>query len=183
MRLGVKPGMVRRYALALQDVMGISLTIDPVRGRLYPLAAVELLEGARAHLLARPGLSVEAALRAVTGRGDGAVTAPARLPGTITPADLQAALTEALAQVNAPVFAALAAQQEQSAALQEEVTALRSEVASLSCELQAARSTVERVEVITRAALPAPQVDPAPQRTGGGIVGSLLKSFWTSQKK
>lgn len=170
-RLGIKRGMVRRYALALEEVTGISLEPDPVRGRLYPLAAVELLEAARAHLLAHPGLSVEAALRGVTGQSEGAVTPPARVPGTVTPADLQAALSGALAQLNAPVLAALAAQQEQSAALAEEVTALRSEVASLNRELQAARSTVERVEVITRAALPSTKLEPV----AVGWLGWLLR--------
>lgn len=152
-RLGVKVGMVRRYALALEQVTGISLKVDPARGRLYPAAAVELLEAARAHLLAHSGLSVEAALRAVTGHSDGEVTPPARVPGTITPADLQAALT----QINAPLLAALAQQQLRADALEDQVRSLRSEVADLLGEVQAARSTVERVEVISRAALPAPQ--------------------------
>ena len=51
-RLGIKTGMVRRYALALEAVTGVSVPVDPVRGRLYPPGVFELLEAARAHLLA-----------------------------------------------------------------------------------------------------------------------------------
>ena len=106
-RLGIKPGMVRRYALALADVTGISLQVDPVRGRLYPVPAVELLEAARAHLLAHPGLSVEAALRAVTGQSDGGSDAPCPRARHRDSSRLHAALAEAFQQMNAPVLAAL----------------------------------------------------------------------------
>ncbi len=91
-RLGVKVGMSRRYALALEQVTGISLEVDPVRGRLYPSSAVELLEATRAYLLAHPGGSVEGVMKAVTGQDEGVSALPARVPGTLTPADLQAAL-------------------------------------------------------------------------------------------
>jgi len=37
-RMGVvMPGMVRRYAVALETITGISIPADGVRGRLYPL--------------------------------------------------------------------------------------------------------------------------------------------------
>lgn len=163
-RLGVKVGMVRRYALALERVTGLSLAVDPVRGRLYPPATVELLEAARAHLLAHPGQSVEGALRAVTGQGDGAVMPPARVPGTVGPEDLRAALEGALGQVTEPLLARLDNQQH-------ELAALRSEVAALGAELRAARATVERLEVMTRAALPAPAQQAAPS----GVLGLLAR--------
>jgi len=53
-RLGVKASMVRRYAQALENVTGISLQVDLMRDRLFPAAAVELLEAGRAYLLAHP---------------------------------------------------------------------------------------------------------------------------------
>lgn len=95
-RLGIKAGRVRRYALALAAVTGISISVDPVRGRLYPAEVVELLEAARAYLLTHPGESVEGALRAVTGQGEGEVTPPVRVPGTLTPADLEEGLRAVL---------------------------------------------------------------------------------------
>lgn len=137
-RLGLKAGMVRRYALALEDVTGISLRLDPTRGRLYPTEVVGLLEAARAHLLAHPGETVEGALRAVSGQSEGAVTAPVRVPGTLTPADLE----RALGQVLAPVLTELQQQREEAAGLRREVEGLRNQLA--------------RLEVVTRAALPAP---------------------------
>ena len=153
-RLGIKTGMVRRYALALEAVTGVSLEVSPVQGRLYPPAVVELLEAARAQLLAFPGQSVESALRAVTGESEGGVTPPARLPGTLGPADLQHALELALAQATQPLLAALEEQQARAQRLETEVQALRTEVTELVQDLRAARSTVERVEVMTVAALP-----------------------------
>jgi hypothetical protein len=199
--------MVRRYALALETITGISLQVDPVRGRLYPLQAVELLEAARAHLLAHPGGSIEAALRVVSDLPAGEVALPARVPGTITPDDLQTALRGVLGPVLAaleeqraradallsevsalraqlpssepdlaPVLASLQEQREQGAALGGEVGSLRAEVASLTAELQAARAAVERLEVMTHAALPsspAAPVEPAPVPQAGAALGGL----------
>lgn len=164
-RLGVKSGMVRRYALALEAVTGLTLTVDPVRGRLYPPDAVDLLEAARGQVLAQPGQSVEAALRALTGKSEGEAPRPARIPGTLTPADLQAAMTEHSAQV-------LAAMNEHTAradALAAEVAALRAQVEALTADLRAAREGVERLEagrpaqpqpVTVQATPPAPDSDP-----------------------
>lgn len=169
-RLGVKAGMVRRYALALEAVAGISLEVDPIRGRLYPVAAVELLEATRAHLLTHPGLSVEAAMRAVTGQGEGSEAAPVRLPGMLTSRDdLAELLREALAPALAPILA--------------ELTSSRGEVEALSRELKAARSEVDgvreqlaRLEVTAHAALP-PATAPAAQQPTGlrGVLVRLLR--------
>lgn len=171
-RLGIKASMLRRYAAALEVVTGISLQVDPARGRLYPPEAVALLEAARAHLMAHPGGSVEGALRAVTGESAGGVALPARVPVTITPDDLRAAL----AGVLAPMLGVLEEQREQAAALGGEVGELRAEVASLTAELQAARAAVERLEVMTHAALPsstAAPVEPAPVPQPGAALGGL----------
>ena len=164
-RLGVKVGMLRRYALALEQVTGISLEVDPVRGRLYPPAAVELLEATRAHLLAHPGGSVEAAMRAVTGTDEGVSSLPARVPGTVSPADLQAALRGALEEFTAPVLTARHEPKQRGQVLEQELTALRAEGAALGSELQAARSSTERLEVMTRAALPASPARPGAPRS------------------
>ena len=145
--------MLRRYALALEQVTGISLEVDPVRGRLYPPSAVELLEATRAYLLAHPGGSVEGAMKAVTGQDEGVSALPARVPGTLTPADLQAALRGVLEDFTVPVLAALHEQEQRGQVLEQELAALRAEVAALGSELQAARSSSERLEVMTHAAL------------------------------
>lgn len=181
-RLGIKTGMVRRYALALEAVTGVSVPVDPVRGRLYPPGVLELLEAARAHLLAYPGHSVESAIRAVTGESEGAVTPPARVPGTVSPADLQTALETALAHAVRPVLAALEEQQARAQALESEVQALRAEVAALATEVGAARSTVERVAVMTVAALPSsarPRVNQEQERRPGKLTAFLRFMGWT----
>jgi hypothetical protein len=152
-RLGVKSGMVRRYALALEQVTGISLEVDPIKGRLYPPSAVELLEATRAYLLAHPGGSVEGAMRDVTGESEGEGTLPARVPGTVSPADLRAALRGALEEFTAPVLAALQEQEQRGQMLEQELSAVRGDLAALRVELQAARSSSERLEVMTHAAL------------------------------
>ncbi len=158
--------MLRRYALALEQATGISLEVDPVRGRLYPAPAVELLEATRAYLLAHPGGSVEGAMRAVTGQGEGVSALPARVPGTVSPADLQAALRGALEEFTVPVLAALQEQQQRDQVLEQQLTALRAEVAALGSELQAARSSSERLEVMTHAALGGtPPAPPSPPRS------------------
>lgn len=177
-RLGIKTGMVRRYALALEAVTGVSVPVDPVRGRLYPPAVLELLEAARAHLLAYPGHSVESAIRAVTGEGEGAVTPPARLPGTLSPADLQTTLEAALAHATRPVLTALEEQHARAEALEREVQTLRGQVAALAAEVGATRSTVERVEVMTVAALPSSTSPQARQQRGhwdGKLAAFLLR--------
>lgn len=225
-RLGVKSGMVRRYALAFEGVTGIALEVDSVRGRLYPLPVVETLEAARAYLLAHPGESVEGALRAVTGQADeGAAQSPARVPSILTPAELKAALLEMLGEAQAPVLAALEEERERGRLMQtemqkmnselnmlrseisaaraavtgvseqvrelpappplapvldhltaqaQETETLRAQVEHLTSELTAARSTVERLEVMTRAALPAQAPEPeAPRPTG--VLGALAR--------
>ena len=243
-RLGVKSGMVRRYALALETVTGISLQVDPVRGRLYPVPMVELLETARAYLLAHPGESVEGALRAVTGQSEGEVTPPARVPGSLNGEELRAALGVMLAEVQAPVLEALRLQTEQNEKLSRELTetraelqalqaqvrelpappsltpvldelqaqakradalgheltetraelhgatapvfdtltaqaltveALRAQVERLTSDLGAARSTVERLEVMTRAALPGEPAAPQPEPVRSGVLGLLAR--------
>ncbi|MHA0044389.1 hypothetical protein [Deinococcus sp. PEB2-63] len=120
-RLGLKAGMVRRYALALEEVTGISLELDGTRGRLYPEEVVRLLEATRAHLLVHPSMSVQAAMRAVTGRSEADVAPPARLPGTVNREDLAAVLSEAMAPALAPLL--------------QELAATRAEVASLRASL------------------------------------------------
>ncbi len=116
-RLGVKPGMVRRYALTLEAVTGITLELDPLRGRLYPVQVVELLEATRAYLLNNSGLSVEAAMRVVTGTSEGEVTPLSRVTGTLTPDDLR----EALRAIMEPVAAELQAQRRENEALRHQV--------------------------------------------------------------
>lgn len=158
-RLGLKAGMVRRYALALEAVTGISLEVDPIRGRLYAPEVVELLEATRAHLLQHPGQGVEAAMRAVTGQSEGGITPAARVPGTLTPV----ALEEALRGVLLPVLAELQEQRRENEALRAEVADLRQRVeggqrATLA-ELGGLRGQVARLEVTAHAALP-----PADQR-------------------
>lgn len=174
--LGLKSGMVRRYALALEAVTGISLEVDPVRGRLYPPEVVSLLEQTRAHLLAHSGLSVEDAMRAVTGQSEGAVTAPVRVPGSLTPADLE----EALRGVLLPVLAELQESRRESEALRAEVAELRHEVRSLPSALTPGiegavkagqaealaglgevQQQLARVEVTAHAALARPADQPA----------------------
>ncbi|MFK7604228.1 hypothetical protein ACI3L1_18695 [Deinococcus sp. SM5_A1] len=148
-RLGVKVGMVRRYAAALENVTGLVLKVDPVRGRLYPLAAVELLEGTRAHLLTHPGLSVEAAMRAVTGESEGSEATPIRLPGVLSSREeLAELLREALAPALAPILAELTSSRAQVEELRRELFAAREEIGET-------RRQLARLEVTTHAALPA----------------------------
>lgn len=144
-RLGIKSGMVRRYALTVEAVTGISLEIDQLRGRLYPPPVVELMEATRAHLLANPGSSVEEAMRAVTGQSERPVTPPARVPGTLTPADLERALSEVLA----PILSRLEEQGRELEEVKRQNQELLQEVTTLT-------DTVTRLEVLTHAALPAP---------------------------
>ncbi len=147
-RLGIKPGMVRRYAQALEAVTGVSLPSDGPRGRLYPRGAVGLLEAARGYLLSHPGESVEGALRAVTGQSDGGVTLPARVPGSVGPLELQEAFQGALA----PILAELEQQRREN-------EALRQGSQEVLQELQGLRTQLARLEVTTHAALPAPVAD------------------------
>lgn len=165
-RLGIKTGMVRRYALSLENVTGVSIETDPVRGRLYPPAVVELLEATRAHLLANPGSSVEQAMRAVTGNGEGSVTPPARVPGTLTPADLERALEAVLS----PLFSELETQRREN-------EALRNQVGELVQEVQGMRSQLARLEVTTHAALPV-HVQGEQQPEGwNSVVAGLARLF------
>lgn len=158
-RLGVKSGMVRRYALAFEGVTGIALEVDSVRGRLYPLPVVETLEAARAYLLAHPGESVEGALRAVTGQADeGAAQSPARVPSILTPAELKAALLEMLGEAQAPVLAALEEERERGRLMQAEMQKMSSELNTLRSEISAARAAVTGVSDQVRE-LPAPVLD------------------------
>jgi DNA-binding transcriptional MerR regulator len=158
-RLGVKPGMVRRYALTLEAVTGITLELDPLRGRLYPVQVVELLEATRAHLLNNSGLSVEAAMRAVTGTSEEEVTPPSRVTGTLTPDDLR----EALRAIMEPVAAELQAQRRES-------EALRHQLGTLLSEVEAMRGQLARLEVTTHAALPS-MTSKNPSERGGTFVG------------
>lgn len=157
-RLGIKSGMVRRYAIAFESVTGIALEVDSVRGRLYPPAVVETLEAARAYLLARPGESVERALRAVTGQGEGEAQPPARVPGTLTPVELKAALFEMLGEAQAPVLAALEEERERGRLMQAEMQKMSSELNTLRSEISAARAAVTGVSDQVRE-LPAPMLD------------------------
>ncbi|MBB6018842.1 hypothetical protein ACFP9V_23960 [Deinococcus radiopugnans] len=166
-RLGVKVGMVRRYALALEAVAGISLEVDPIRGRLYPVAAVELLEVTRAHLLTHPGLSVEAAMKAVTGQSEGSEAAPVRVPGVLTSReDLAELLREALAPALAPIMAELTSSRE-------EIEELRRELAAAREEIGETRGQLARLEVTTHAALPPVTADSPPTGLRGLIVRLL----------
>lgn len=160
-RLGIKPGMVRRYAVALEAVTGVSLPSDGPRGRLYPRGAVGLLESARGYLLSHPGESVEGALRAVTGQSDGGVTLPARVPGSVGPLELQEAFQGALA----PIMAELELQRRENGAL-------RQSSQEVLQELQGLRAQLARLEVTTHAKLPAPAADQG-QRGAGGLMGLL----------
>ena len=169
-RLGVKVGMVRRYALALEAVAGISLEVDPIRGRLYPVAAVELLEATRAHLLTHPGLSVEAAMKAVTGQSEGSEAAPVRVPGVLTGReDLAELLREALAPALAPIMGELISSRAQVEDLRRELSAAREEI-------RETRGQLARLEVTTHAALP--PATGLPQPTG---LRSLLLGWLTGR--
>ena len=169
-RLGIKAGMVRRYALALEAVTGVSIPTDPVRGRLYPTGAVDLLEAARAYLLAHPGESVDGALRVITGQSDGRVTAPARVPGALGPADLE----EALRGVLLPVLAELQEQRRENEALRLEVAEIRAALVGrqLLVEVEGLRAQVARLEVVNHAALPAPAADQGQRKPG--LLSTLL---------
>lgn len=164
-RLGVKVGMVRRYAAALESVTGLALNVDPVRGRLYPLAAVELLEGTRAHLLTHPGLSVEAAMRAITGKSEGSEAPLVRLPRVLSSREeLAELLREALAPALAPVVAELTSSRAQVEELRRELSAAREEIGEV-------RGQLARLEVTTHAALPTVTVDEQPT----GLRGLLIR--------
>lgn len=157
--------MVRRYALAMETVTGLSLEVDPVRGRLYPLAAVELLEDTRAHLLTHPGLSVEAAMRAVTGESEGSEATPVRLPGVLSSREELAELfREALTPALAPIMAELTSSREQVEDLRRELAAAREEIGE-------ARGQLARLEVTTHAALPSITTDEQP----AGLRGLLIR--------
>lgn len=163
-RLGIKPGMVRRYALTLEAVTGIALELDPLRGRIYPVQVVELLEATRAHLLNNNGLSVEAAMRAITGMSEGGVTPPSRVAGMLTPDDLR----EALRAIMESVAAELQAQRREN-------DALRHQLGTLLSEVEAMRGQLARLEVTTHAALP--PSTPKNPRERGGVFAGLARLF------
>jgi hypothetical protein len=72
-RLGVKPGMARRYHLAYETVTGEELRRDArTNGRMVSDGELAVLERARSMVRANPSLSVEDAIRTVLG----VVTAP-----------------------------------------------------------------------------------------------------------
>ncbi|WP_041231832.1 hypothetical protein [Deinococcus peraridilitoris] len=74
-----------------------------------------------------------------------------------------------------PVLASLDDQRESGQALQGEVSSLRGEVAVLTAELHAARATVERLEVMTHAALPG--TTPAQAPAALGVWGVLARAL------
>lgn len=169
-RLGIGTGMVRRYALALEQVLGIHIEIDPVRGRLYPEQVVQLLEEARAYVVQHPGGSVEEALRHVTGQVEPDET-PARPPPSGTD-HLPALLREFMAQQESQSLALA----EQNRELLQRHDQLAAQVQELAQSLQEARQEVSalKTSLEEREAPQRPAEEPQ-QATGGGLLGILRR--------
>lgn len=151
--LSVKSGMVRRYHLALEGVMGTSLPRDPQNnGRLVTDEQLAMLQQARELVRANPSLSVEDALKSVLGIYTGP-TAPA------VPRDelLEAIMLE-LRGLRREVRAQredLTALREQNAALTEQVRvlptpSLRSEEPSAPRVIVVSNSRAEETERMNR---------------------------------
>jgi hypothetical protein len=135
--LGVSGGMVRRYAMALEELTGEPIPQHARDGRQFTQEHVDALVSARRFVAGRQGMSVETGLRLALGLTDlpAATLSPtATTSGTV---DVEA-LKAALGEVIGPLLTRLQTVAESNAQLTEsnarltaEVAALRSEVAGL----------------------------------------------------
>lgn len=189
-RLGISGGMLRRYAMALEEVVGNKIDLHPRDGRQYTGAQVAVLEQAKQEVTKRRGLAVETAIRMVLGKEvpDTALLPPAALvsPGSDPEAvrtALEPFLTEVqalrrgderLLEVNERALEVLEGIQSQLAAAhadREELRELRAAVAAL------------RSEVAERLALPASDMA-ATGPGGGGEHGLLVRAaLWLERRR
>ncbi len=142
-RLGISGGMLRRYAMALEEVVGKKINLHPRDGRQYTGAQVAVLERAKQEVTKRRGLAVETAIRLVLGKEvpDTALLPPAALvpPGS-DPEAVRTALEPFLTEVQAlrrgdeRLLEVNERALEVSEQVLEELRALRAEVEALRAE-------------------------------------------------
>ena len=122
--LDISGGMLRRYALALEQMTGEAIPQDPRDGRRFTQRHVELLTAARRFVVGHRGMSVEDGLRRALGLAEQAPAAPLlrSLPGDSP--DVVAALGE----VVGPLLHELRELRASNTRLADEVEGLRSEV-------------------------------------------------------
>lgn len=122
--MDISGGMLRRYALALEQMTGEPIPQDPRDGRRFSQHHIELLTSARRFVIAHRGMSVEDGLRRAIGLAEEVPAAPLlrSLPGDSP--DLVAAFTE----VVGPLVDELRALRSSNTRLADEVEGLRHEV-------------------------------------------------------
>ena len=181
-QLGISGGMLRRYAMALEEVVGNKIDLHPRDGRRYDGEQVAVLMRAKQEVTNRRGLAVETAIRMVLGQDvpDTALLPPAALiPQGSDPEAVRTALEPLLTEVQALRRGDERALEVSEQALkvlkgiQAELAAAhadRQEVYKLRAEVEALRS-----EIAERPALPAPAVEAATGPSGGGGDGLLVR--------
>lgn len=184
-RLNVSGGMLRRYAMALEKVVGKKIDLHPRDGRQYDGEQVSVLMRAKQEVTNRRGLAVETAIRMALGED---IPDTALLPPAVEGpqgSDLEAVRTalepflievQALRRGDERLF-------EVSEQMLEVLDDIRSELVEARAdreELRQLRAKFEELcsEVAERRALPAP--DAAATEPGGGSGGddSLLVRFF-----
>jgi regulator of replication initiation timing len=129
--LGVSGGMVRRYALTLEELTGEKVPQHPRDGRRFSQEHVDALIAARRYVASHKGMSVEEGLRRALGMADESSAAP--LPRSLpsTSLDTAEAFSEALRRYVEPLLTELQALRTSNERLADEVEALRLEVGEL----------------------------------------------------
>lgn len=130
-QLGVSVAMLRRYAKALESLLGPdAIQIDIQRGRLYTQAQVDLLKSARDYVHANPGSSVENALRLALGMEEVThVRTPTPPPSEM---ELRRAVEDA---VGVALTRAVAPLEHELAELRSEIKELRRDLAATAPQL------------------------------------------------
>jgi polyhydroxyalkanoate synthesis regulator phasin len=124
--LGVSANMARRYGLAWERITSEEIPQQPGRGRMYPRATLEALEGARAWLIKHPSGSVETALRITLGLEQDPLEEPKHIPGQLSRDEIREAVREAIAEGLAAIMTQLEAVRAENEGLKRQLEALPS---------------------------------------------------------
>lgn len=147
--LGVSGGMLRRYALAYEELAGERIPQHPRDGRQFSQTHVDALVSARRFVVGRQGLSVEAGLRMALGLAElppaTSATAGVEVEGLAT----TGAFREALEAYAGPLLTQLQTLNTTNERLANEVAELRRELAErpqIALEASEGREHGERTE-------------------------------------